>query len=77
MALFSNFKHKQKKLKDAWQHYGTQNSIWIKFNLHPMVRWKELDKSMYIQCITYNFSTTIKLHVCDSWHITKQKKIEK
>ncbi len=66
MALFSNFKHKQKKLKDAWQHYGTQNSIWIKSNLHPMVRWKDLDKSMYIQCITYNFSTTIRLHVCDS-----------
>ncbi len=30
---------------------------------------------MYIQYITYNFSTAIRLHVC-SWHITKQKKIE-
>jgi hypothetical protein len=49
MALFSNLKHKQKKtLKGAWQHYGTQNSIWIQSNLLPMVRWFFLDKSMYI-----------------------------
>ncbi len=32
---------------------------------------------MYIQYITYNFSTAIGPHVCDSWNITKQKKIEK
>jgi len=32
---------------------------------------------MYIQYITYNFSTVIGLHVCDSWNITKQKKIGK
>jgi hypothetical protein len=27
--------------------------------------------------ITFSFSTTIGLHVYDSWNITKQKKIEK
>ncbi len=32
---------------------------------------------MYKQYITYNFSTAIGLHVCDSWNITKQKKIKK
>ncbi len=32
---------------------------------------------MYIQCITYSFSTAIRPHVCGSWNITKQKKIEK
>jgi hypothetical protein len=32
---------------------------------------------MYIKYITYRFSTTTGPHVCDSWNITKQKKIEK
>jgi hypothetical protein len=32
---------------------------------------------MYIQYITYNFSMVIEPHVCGSWNITKQKKIEK
>jgi len=32
---------------------------------------------MYIQYIIYNFSTAIGPHVCGSWNITKQKKIEK
>jgi hypothetical protein len=34
-------------------------------------------KLMYIQYITYSFSTTIGPHVCGSLNITKQKKIEK
>ncbi len=34
-------------------------------------------KSMYTKYIIYNFSMAIGLHVCDSWNITKQKKIEK
>jgi hypothetical protein len=32
---------------------------------------------MYIEYITYSFSTSIGLHVYDSWNIIKQKKIEK
>jgi hypothetical protein len=32
---------------------------------------------MYVQNITYNFSMTIRLHICGSQNITKQKKIEK
>jgi len=32
---------------------------------------------MYIEYITYKFSTTIRPHVCGSWNITKQNKIEK
>jgi hypothetical protein len=34
-------------------------------------------KSMYIEYIIYNFSTTTKPHVYGSCNITKQKKIEK
>jgi len=29
---------------------------------------------MYIEYITYSFSMAIRLHVYDSWNITKQKK---
>jgi hypothetical protein len=32
---------------------------------------------MYTEYITYNFSIAIGPHVCDSWNITKWKKIEK
>jgi hypothetical protein len=32
---------------------------------------------MYTKYITYNFSTAIGCHVCDSWNIPKQNKIEK
>jgi hypothetical protein len=32
---------------------------------------------MYIQYIIYNYSTTIRFHVCGSWNIRKQNKIEK
>jgi hypothetical protein len=32
---------------------------------------------MYIKYIIYSFSMAIGHHVCDSWNITKQKKIEK
>jgi hypothetical protein len=32
---------------------------------------------MYIQYITHSFSTAIRPHVCDSWNITKDNKIEK
>jgi len=34
-------------------------------------------KLMYIEYITYSFSMAIGLHICGSWNITKQKKIEK
>jgi hypothetical protein len=43
-----------------------------------MVRWTELGKiNMHKKYITYIFSTTIRLHDCGSWHITKPKKNEK
>jgi hypothetical protein len=32
---------------------------------------------MYIEYITYSFSTAIGPHVCDSWNITEQKKTKK
>jgi len=32
---------------------------------------------MYIEYIIDNFSMAIRLHVYDSWNVTKQKKIEK
>jgi hypothetical protein len=32
---------------------------------------------MHTEYINYSFSTAIRLHVYDSWNITKQKKIEK
>jgi hypothetical protein len=45
-----------------------------------LIQWLDEEnwiKFMYIQCIIYNFSTTIGLHVCGSLNITKLKKIEK
>jgi len=44
MIFFDYFKHKQKNLKFAWQHFGTQSSLWSKINLDPIVRWRGLDK---------------------------------
>jgi hypothetical protein len=38
---------------------------------------KDWIKSMYIEYTTYIFLIAIGFHVCDSWNITKQKKIEK
>jgi hypothetical protein len=75
MVFFGYHKHKQKTKTFAWQHFGTQSSLWVKINLDPKIRWKELDKLMYIQYITYKFLTTVGPHVCDSWNITKQKRI--
>jgi len=43
-----------------------------------MTRWRKLDKiNVHIQYVIYNSSVAIELHVCDSWHITKQKKTKK
>jgi hypothetical protein len=77
MVFFNYFKHKQKNLKFAWQHFGTQSLFWVKINLDPIVRLKGLDKSNVHTIYSYNFSTGLGLHVCGSWNITKQKKIEK
>jgi hypothetical protein len=44
MVFFSYPKRKQKALKFAWQHFGTQSSPWVKINLDPMVKWRGLDK---------------------------------
>jgi hypothetical protein len=38
MASFDNPIHKQKTLKCAQQHFGTQISLSIKINLDPTVR---------------------------------------
>jgi hypothetical protein len=66
MAFFENPKHKKIALECAWQDFGTQSSFWIKVKLDPMVRWRDLDKSMCIKDIMYIFSTAIRLHVCGS-----------
>ncbi len=52
---------------------------YFKLKLILIQRMDEEDwiKLMYIQYITYSFSTTIGPHVCGSWNITEQKKIEK
>jgi hypothetical protein len=45
-----------------------------------LIQWlneEDWIKLMYIQYITYSFLTTTRLHVCGSWNITKQNKIEK
>jgi hypothetical protein len=38
MASFDNPIHKQKTLKCAQQHFGTQISFYIKINFDPMIR---------------------------------------
>ncbi len=45
-----------------------------------LIQWlneEDWIKLMYVQYVTYSFSMTIRPHVCCSWNITKQKKIEK
>jgi hypothetical protein len=44
MTTFGYPKHRQKTLKFAQQHFGSQNSLWIKINFDKMVRWRGLDK---------------------------------
>jgi hypothetical protein len=44
MVFFGYPKHKQKALKFAWQHFGTQSSLLIEINFNPMVKWRGLDK---------------------------------
>jgi hypothetical protein len=44
MVFFGYHKHKQKTKKSAWQHFGTQSSLWVKINLDPMIIWRKLDK---------------------------------
>jgi hypothetical protein len=54
MVFFDHLKHKQKKFKFAWQHIGTQGSLWVKINFDPTFRWRGLDK--IIVHIVYNYS---------------------
>ncbi len=77
MTFFSYLKHKQKTLEFAWQHFGTQSSLWVKINFDPMVRWRGWNKIKVYRIYNLHFFTTIKPHVCASWNITKQKKTEK
>jgi hypothetical protein len=70
--MFGYLKHKQKTLEFAWQHFETQNTFWIK----KIILIQQLDeedwiKLVYIKYITYIFLTTIKLHICGTWNITK------
>jgi len=44
MTSSSYLKHQQKTLEFAWQHFGTQNSFWVKINLDPTIKWRESDK---------------------------------
>jgi hypothetical protein len=44
MVFFGYPKHKQKSLKLAWQHFGTQSLLWVKINFDPTVKRKGLDK---------------------------------
>jgi hypothetical protein len=45
MAFIGKPKHKKKKkLECTWQHFGVQNSFWMKVKLDSMVRWRKLDK---------------------------------
>ncbi len=77
MVFFGYPKHKQKTLKFAWKHFGIQSSFWVKMNFDPMVRWRGLDKiNVHIVYNNLQFFNGIGLHVCGSWNITKQKKIE-
>jgi hypothetical protein len=71
MTSFDYCKHKQtlKKIHD--------NILKFKINFDPIVKWRGLDKILYVKYITYNFSMTIGLHVCASWNINKQTQIEK
>jgi hypothetical protein len=48
MVFFGYHKHKQKDLKNLLQHFGTQSSLSVKINFDSIVRWRELDKLMYI-----------------------------
>jgi len=45
-----------------------------------LIQWLDEEdwiKSMYVEYIIYSFSTAIGPHLCGSWNIIKQKKIEK
>jgi hypothetical protein len=66
-----------KKLKNL--HNILELNVHFKSNLILIQQLDEDDwiKSMYTKYIFYSFSMAIGLHVCDSWHITKQKEIEK
>jgi hypothetical protein len=44
MISFSYLKHNKFFEKIPWQHFGTQSSLWVKFNFDPMVRWRGFDK---------------------------------
>jgi len=66
------------------KNYKAHNNILelkahFKSNL-SLIQWfneKDWIKSMCIKYITYIFSMTIGTYVCDSWHITKLKKMKK
>jgi hypothetical protein len=44
MASLGYPKHKQKTLETTQQNFGTHNSLWVKINLDPIVRWRGLNK---------------------------------
>jgi hypothetical protein len=48
MVSFGYPKHKKKKFEFAWTPFGIQSLLWVKINFDPTVRWRGLDKLMYI-----------------------------
>ncbi len=77
MASFGYPKHKQKTLEFAKQHFGIQNSVSVKINLDPTVRWGRLNKINVHIIYNLQFFNDHKASCLWSWNITKQKEIEK
>jgi hypothetical protein len=78
MTFFGNLKHKKKKkFKCTWNIMELRLHFESKLKLIQWLDEKDWIKSMCMKYIMYIFSTTIGLHVCDSWHITKPNKNEK
>jgi hypothetical protein len=67
MLVFNYPKHKQKKLQNLHVNIlELQVHFESKLILTQWLNEKDWIKLMYIQYIIYSFSTTIRLHVCDS-----------
>jgi hypothetical protein len=73
MTLFDNSNHKEKVLECAWQHFETQLD-----HFDPTIIWKRLDEiNVHNIYNTFSWRFFFNFHVCDSWNMAKQKKIEK
>ncbi len=77
MVFFGYHQHKKKNSKFHEKILEFKVHFESKSILIQQLDEKNWIKLMYIRDIAYNFSMAIRLHVCSSWNITKQKKIEK